>query len=60
MNTEIQRNRENINKWFGSRFSKERQLQSYKNVIQGSYVPVDFSSMRTRKYDGVDELLVIA
>ena len=60
MNTEIQKNRENINEWFGSRFSKERQCKEYKGIIQGSYVSVDFSTMKTRKYKEVDELLVIA
>ena len=52
--------RTQINKLFGNRFFQERQLLEYKGIIQGSYVNIDMTNIRTRKYKGVDELLVIA
>jgi hypothetical protein len=58
--SEILIKREHINQWFGTRFMKERQLQEYKGVIQGSYVDVDLSNLKTKKFKDVDELLVIA
>lgn len=57
---DVLKNRENIAKWFGNRFKKERQLKEYNGFIQGSYVEVDFSTLKTRKYKGVDSLLIIA
>ena len=56
----LKKRREWINEMFGTRFLKERQLKEYKGIIQGSYVGVDLSNLKTRKFKEVDELLVIA
>lgn len=45
---------------FGNRFYKERALKNYQGFAQGTWVEVDLTSLKTRKYQGVDELLVVA
>ena len=57
---QIEKNRKNIENWFKNRFEKERKLKEYKGIIQGSHVDVNFSSIKTRKWQGIDQLLVIA
>lgn len=57
---QIEKNRKNIENWFKTRFEKERKLKEYKGVVQGSYVDVNFASIKTRKWQGIDQLLVVA